>query len=51
MQMLSTVDPSAAQDEYRDFLEKIKDVPTMAPSEFVTRELVTFEMPLPDERE
>ncbi|PIL33898.1 hypothetical protein GSI_03604 [Ganoderma sinense ZZ0214-1] len=51
VQMVSTVDPSAAQDEYRDFLEKIKDLPTMPPSEFVAKELVTFEIPSSDELE
>ena len=35
MQMVSTVDPSGAQDEYKDFVQKTKDLRTLQPSEFV----------------
>ncbi|KAM5543324.1 hypothetical protein V8D89_003198 [Ganoderma adspersum] len=39
VQMVSTVDPSAAQVEYKEFLQKIKDKPTPPPSELVARKV------------
>ena len=39
MQMVSTVNLHHARDEYEDFVQKIKDFPTLPPSVFVTRKL------------
>ena len=39
MQMVSTVNLHQAQTEYKDFVQKIKDFPTLPPSVFVRRKL------------
>lgn len=39
VQMVSTVDPSGAKNEYRDFVQKIQNFRTLQPSEFVAKQL------------